>query len=135
MDLNKEDDDTLGEVESLMKMIKGKKKDTPQRSPVAEKSSPRAGATESGNGDFSALIKELSMANKPGPIPAPVRPDPDSPSPSKIPPDPLESLFFDSDDQTEPLSEPVLTPAEPSWPIINKDGRETRKAPERMHAR
>ena len=135
MDLNKEDDDTLGEVESLMKMIKGKKKDTPQRSPVAEKSSPRAGATESGNGDFSALIKELSMANKPGPIPAPVRPDPDSPSPSKIPPDPLERLFFDSDDQTEPLSEPVLTPAEPSWPIINKDGRETRKAPERMHAR
>jgi len=43
LDLNKEDDDTLGEVESLMKIIKGKKKETPPRSPVADKSPPAAG--------------------------------------------------------------------------------------------
>jgi flagellar protein FlaI len=125
VDLNKEDDDTLGEVESLMKIIKGKKKDTPPRSPVAEKSPPATGTPESGTTDFSALIKELNKANKPGPVPAPERPDPESARASIIPPDPLESLFFDPDEPAEPVPEPA--PAKPAPRGIDKGDRESQK--------
>jgi len=69
--LNKEDDDTLEDVNSLMKMIGGKKKDAPPRPLAAEQTSPTAGAPASDAGDFSTLMKKLGMANKPEPAPAP----------------------------------------------------------------
>jgi flagellar protein FlaI len=136
----KEDDDTLEDVDSLMKMIGGKKKDAPTWPPVAEKASPPAGAPGSDAGDFSALIKKLSMANKPEPAPAPVRPAPVLPAvertrPSITPPDHLDSLFSDSDDQTGPVPEPVPAPEEPARRTIDTGGMTMRETLGKMIAR
>ena len=102
--MNKEDDDTLEDVNSLMKMIGGKKKDAPPRPTVAEKASPAAGVPASDAGDFSTLMKKLGMANKPEPAPCTwtcATGRPERARPSITPPDPLDSLFSDSDDQFE----------------------------------
>jgi flagellar protein FlaI len=120
--LNNEDDDTLEDVNSLMKLIGGKKKDAPPRAPVAAKASPAAGPPASEAGDFSALMKKLGMANKPEPAPAPVQPAAERSRPSITPPEPLDSLFSDSDDQDGPA---VAEPPRHTQDISGKDMRET----------
>jgi flagellar protein FlaI len=128
--LNKEDDDTLEDVNSLMKMIGGKKKDAPPRPLAAEKTSPAAGAPASDAGDFSALMKKLGMANKPEPAPAPAaRPALERPRPSITPPDPVDSLFSDTDDQSGPA------PAEPARPALDISGKDMRESLGKMLAR
>jgi flagellar protein FlaI len=128
--LNKEDDDTLEDVNSLMKMIGGKKKDAPPRPLAAEKTSPAAGAPASDAGDFSALMKKLGMANKPEPAPAPAaRPAMERPRPSITPPDPMDSLFSDTDDQAGPA------PAEPARPALDISGKDMRESLGKMLAR
>ena len=133
--MNKEDDDTLEDVNSLMKMIGGKKKDAPPRSPLAEKGSPAAGAPASETGDFSALMKKLGMANKPVPAPAPAaRPAPERTRPSITPSeDPLDSLFSDSDDQAGQAPPPA--PAEPPKRVPDTSGRDMRETLGKMLAR
>jgi len=112
--LNKDDDDTLEDVDSLVKMIGGKKKDVPPRTRVADKALPATGAAESGSGDFSALIKKLSMANKPEPVPDPVQPAAEPPRPSTPPRESLDSIFSDTDEQSgrdlSPPEPPRATP-------------------------
>jgi archaeal flagellar protein FlaI len=115
--LNKDDDDTLEDVNSLMKLIGGKKKDAPPRVPVAGKDSPAAGSPASEAGDFSALMKKLGMANKPEPAPAP-----EQPVAEHTRPDPMDSLFSDSDDQDVPA---VAEPPRQTQDISGRDMRET----------
>jgi flagellar protein FlaI len=125
--LNKEDDDTLEDVNSLMKMIGGKKKDAPPRPMAAEKATPASGVPAPDAGDFSTLMKKLGMANKPepapgSPVPVAARPVPERARPAITPPDPLDDLFSDSDDQFEeaPTEPPRKTPD-----ISGRDMRET----------
>ncbi len=128
--MNKEDDDTLEDVNSLMKMIGGKKKDAPPRPLAAEQTSPTAGAPASDAGDFSTLMKKLGMANKPEPAPAPAaRPALERPRPSITPPDPMDSLFSDNDDQAGPA------PAEPARPALDISGKDIRESLGKMLAR
>lgn len=120
--MTKEDDDTLEDVNSLMKMIGGKKKDAPPRPQVTEKPSPAAGAPASDAGDFSALMKKLGMANKPEPAPVPVaRPAPERARPSITPAEPAESLFSDTE---EPAPAPAQS-APQAFDISGKDMRES----------
>jgi flagellar protein FlaI len=126
--LNKEDDDTLEDVNSLMKMIGGKKKDAPPRSPLAEKAPPATGAPAPDTGDFSALMKKLGMANKPEPAPV-AQPVAERTRPSITPPDPNESLFSDTDDQTGPA------PAESPRRAIDTSGKDMRDTLGKMLSR
>jgi archaeal flagellar protein FlaI len=126
--LNKEDDDTLEDVNSLMKMIGGKKKDAPPRPQAAEKTSPGSGAPVSDAGDFSALMKKLGMANKPEPAPA-ARPATERARPSITPPDPMDSLFSDSDDSSGEA------PAEPAPRAMDISGKDMRESLGKMLAR
>ncbi len=124
--MNKDDDDTLEDVNSLMKMIGGKKKDAPLRSTVTEKASPAAGTPASDAGDFSTLMKKLGMANKAepapsAPAPAAARPAPERARPAVTPPDPLDSLFSDSEEQPGISEEPPR----PAPDISGRDIRET----------
>ena len=118
--MNKEDDDTLEDVNSLMKLIGGKKKDVPPK--------PAAGAPASDAGDFSALMKKLGMTNKPEPVQA-ARPAAEHARPSITPPDTLDNLFSDSDDQPEPVQE------EPSRQVPDLSGRDMRETLGKMLAR
>ena len=139
--MNKEDDDTLDDVNSLMNMIGGKKKDAPPRSPLAEKAPPATGAQAPDTGDFSALMKKLGMANKPEPAPAAPQPAVARPAaaerarPSITPQDPLDSLFSDADDQSGPAPEPVPVPAEPPRRSQDTSGRDIRETLGKMLAR
>mgnify|MGYP001155556424 CR=1 FL=1 len=121
--MTKEDDDTLEDVNSLMKMIGGKKKDAPPQPPAAGAPAPEAG-------DFSALMKKLGMATKlePAPAAAPAPERARTPMPTQ---DPRDSLFSDADDQ----SEPAPVPQEP--PLNSKDtrGRDMRETLGKMLAR
>ena len=96
--MTKEDDDTLEDVNSLMKMIGGKKKNAPPQPPAAGAPAPEAG-------DFSALMKKLGMATKlePAPDTEPVPERARTPMPTQ---DPRDSLFSDADDQSEPAPVP-----------------------------
>jgi len=91
-DMSNDDDDSLDDVNSLMKMIGGaKKKGLPQKEAgpaqnILETPPPPPGIPDpgSGGGDFSVLMKKLGMANKPESAPAPVSP----PTPVQAPPPP-----------------------------------------------
>lgn len=133
--MNREDDKTLEDADSLLKLIGGKKKDAPPRSPVAEKASPAAGAPASDAGDFSALMKKLGTANKPEPAPAAVQPAAEHVRPSITPPDPLESLFSDSDDKAGPAPEYAPAPAEPPLHVPDISGRDIRETLGKLLAR
>jgi archaeal flagellar protein FlaI len=125
--LNKEDDDTLEDVNSLMKMIGGKKKDAPPRTP-GEKAQPADGTQASNAGDFSALMKKLGMANKPEPAPV-ARAAPERTRPSVTPPDPMDNLFSDADEQSGPAQE------EPPRQVPDLSGRDMRETLGKMLAR
>ncbi|MDD1682780.1 MAG: Flp pilus assembly complex ATPase component TadA [Methanoregula sp.] len=112
--MNREDDETLEDVNSLMNLIGGKKKGAPPRPPVAEKVTPEDGAPASEAGDFSTLIKKLGMANKPEPAPAAAGPAAERVRPSITPSDSTESFFSDSDDKTGPVPESAPAPGEPA---------------------
>ena len=127
--MTKEDDDTLEDVNSLMKMIGGKKKDAPQRPQVAEKSAPPAGAPSSDAGDFSALMKKLGMANKPEPAPQPAaRPAPERARPVITPQEPADSLFSDTE-------ESAPSPAVPPQPALDLSGKDMRESLGKILAR
>jgi flagellar protein FlaI len=123
--LNKDDDDMLEDVDSLVKTIGGKKKDVPPRPPVADKALPATGAAESGPGDFSALIKKLSMANKPEPVP-----DPERTRPATPPRDSPDSLFSEADEQPETAP----SPQEPPRSVPDIRGRGMRETVGKMSA-
>ena len=128
--MNKEDDDTLEDVNSLMKMIGGKKKDAPPGPWRQKRRLPATGAPASDAGDFSALMKKLGMANKPEPAPAPAaRPAAGTPPPLNNPPGSLDSLFSDTDDQAGPA------PAEPARPALDISGKDMRETLGKMLAR
>jgi flagellar protein FlaI len=119
--LNKEDDDTLEDVNSLMKMIGGKKKDAPPRPQVTEKPASSAGAPASDAGDFSALMKKLGMANKPEPAPAPAaRPQPERARPSITPAEPADDSLFSDTEEPAPAQ-----PPQTAFDISGKDMRES----------
>ena len=81
------------------------------------------GAPASDAGDFSALMKKLGMANKPEPAPAPAaRPALERPRPSITPPDAMDSLFSDTDDESGPAPEKA---ARPALDLSGKDMRES----------
>jgi archaeal flagellar protein FlaI len=126
--LNKEDDDTLEDVNSLMKMIGGKKKDAPPRSPLAEKAPLATGAPAPDTGDFSALMKKLGMTNKPEPAPV-ARPAAEHPRPSITPPDPVDSFFSDTDDQSE------QAPGDSTRRAIDTSGKDMRETLGKMLGR
>jgi archaeal flagellar protein FlaI len=133
--LNREDDDTLEDVNSLMNLIGGKKKDAPPRTTGAEKAPATAGAPAADTGDFSALMKKLGMTNKPEPAPVAVRPPAERGRPSITPPDPLDSLFSDADDQAGPASVPPPAPAESPRRVPDISGRDMRDTLGKMMAR
>lgn len=74
--MNKEDDDTLEDVNSLVNRIGGKKKDAQPGFTGAEKGSPATGTPTPDAGYLSAVKKKLGIGNKPEPAPAPVQPAP-----------------------------------------------------------
>jgi flagellar protein FlaI len=121
--LTKEDDDTLEDVNSLMKMIGGKKKNAPPQPPAADAPAPEAG-------DFSALMKKLGMATKLEPAPA-VAPVPERARAPMLTQDPRDSLFSDADDQ----SEPPPVPPEPSLNSKDTRSRDMRETLGKMLAR
>jgi flagellar protein FlaI len=122
--LNKEDDDTLEDVDSLMKIIGGKKKNAPPGTPEAKKAQPAADIPLSDAGDFSALIKRLGMTNKAEPEPAA-----EHARPSITPPEPPESFFSDFDDLSEPALNPVPAPHDPAPPPAQKTRKVTPSVP------
>jgi archaeal flagellar protein FlaI len=78
------DDDSLNDVNALMKMIGGAKKKATQPPADTEREEdavPPVSVPSPGDGDFSALMKKLNMTVKPAPAPAPeYKPSP-APSP------------------------------------------------------
>jgi archaeal flagellar protein FlaI len=135
--LNKEDDDTLEDVNSLMKMIGGKKKDAPPRPGTAEKGSPAPGAPSSDAGDFSALMKKLGMTNKPeaaSAAPA-ARPAAERARPAITPPDSTDSLFSDTDDQPAPAPRPAFPPVKAPPRVPDTSGKEMRETLGKMLGR
>jgi flagellar protein FlaI len=133
--LNKEDDDTLEDVNSLMNLIGGKKKGARPQSPVAEKAAPKDGALVSDAGDFSKLIKKLGMANKPEPATAEAGPAAEHVRPSITPPEPVESFFSDSDDKAGPAPEYASAPAGSPQSIPDLSGRDMRETLGKLLAR
>ncbi len=148
--MSNDDDDTLDDVNSLMKMIGGTKKKAPVKEPavadepVKDVPPPGSGIPDpgAGGGDFSALMKKLGMTKKPEPAPAPAE------EPVRTPPPPRRPVITPSEDITdfedlledesppspEPAPAPVVSPApQPSpQPVVvekpdtgGKDVRET----------
>jgi flagellar protein FlaI len=115
--LNKEDDDTLEDFDSLKKMITGKKQDAPPRAAGSEKSPP-AGTQTSDTGDFSALMKKLAMARNPDETPD-SRPAAEHARPSITPSDSQDRPFSDSGDKPGPVSKPV--PAQAAGPAPQEE--------------
>jgi flagellar protein FlaI len=140
--LNKEDDEMLEDVDSLMKMIGDKKKDpkpAPEKKPAPSSSPPSSDA-----GDFSALMKKLGMSNKPEEEPAPrvvlrpavlsplrplIQPAEEQASPPIKPLDSDDSFLFESDAQ------PVPTPAEPPRGFPDSSDGDIRETLGRMLSR
>ncbi len=124
--MSKDDDGSLDDVNSLMKMIGGaKKKPAPPEKTGTEKkipeplvATPGSGMPDlGGKGDFSALMKKLGMANKPETMPQqsqePVqvtKPAPPSP------PAPVSDAVDDFDDLLEDAPAPAPKPRPPSPP-------------------
>lgn len=138
--MTKDDDDSLDDVNSLMKIIGGvKKKETPPvqgggKQQVAETpsvpASPPPGIPDpgAGGGDFSALMKKLGMANRQEAVRSPQQPAPEPLLVKKtVPvqaPEPPATNFDDLlEDVPAPSQEPVprLRPAilqPPSGPPV-----------------
>jgi archaeal flagellar protein FlaI len=79
--MSMDDDESLDDVNSLMKMIKGKKKETPEKAPETSPVSPapEVPGDSPPEGDFSALMKKLGLGNRPDAAAAPVpEPAPDA---------------------------------------------------------
>ena len=110
--MSKDDDDSLDDVNSLMKRIGGKKKaaapEKPEETPAAPPSAlppeqPVPAGSPSGGGDFSALMKKLGMANRPDMKPAarPVQATPPPLPPEPAVPEPERAEFSSLDDLLE----------------------------------
>jgi len=105
--VNTENDDTLEDVDSLMKIIGGKKKHAPLAAAAGKEVQPAADTSSSDGGDFSALIKRLGTTNK-----AEYDPAAEHAPPDVTHPDSTESFFSDSDDIPEPVAE--TAPSQPN---------------------
>jgi flagellar protein FlaI len=115
--MSKDTDDSLDDVNSLMKMIGGaKKKDVPPKAQTDNTSAPPAGEPAGSSedaGDFSALMKKLGMANRNEPVPpaGPVRsPNPPSTPPARVdePADEHVADFNDLLEDESPAKKPDL---------------------------
>ena len=149
--MSKDDDDSLDDVNSLMKMIGGKKKDTPPReqkeAPVspAPPVQPAPARSPSDSGDFSALMKRLGMANREGTAPGSrtdrIATPPPPPPPIPAEPEPEQDQYPDFEDlledelqspprQEEPEPEPIFEPIPEPVPEPKPDigGRDVRSS-------
>jgi len=115
--MSKDTDDSLDDVNSLIKMIGGAKKkeaspDEQNNKPVAPAAPEPAGSADDA-GDFSALMKKLGMANKqnaaPGPdtVAPPVRSSPPQ-APLPVPEEEPVSVFDDLLEDEVPAGKPEL---------------------------
>jgi archaeal flagellar protein FlaI len=117
------DDDTLNDVNSLMKILGGKKKDTPGKPAAAPGQAP--GPAPADAGDFSALMKKLGMADKQGAAPA-APPAPKQPRPSFTPPDDDGDMFSDAEELMENSSQSPAVPAPGPAPAPDVGGKDIR---------
>jgi flagellar protein FlaI len=129
--LNKEDDDTLEDVNSLMHLIGGKKKNAPPRPPAAQKGSPGESAPTSDGGDFSGLMKKLGKKPEAA---TDARPSLERASPPVPAQDTTDSFFSEPDEQPGP-SEPTAAPAESSRPAPDATGSDVRETLGKMFGR
>jgi len=124
--MSKDDDDSLDDVNSLMKRIGGKRTAAPSKeqeeAPAAPPSSPPPeqpvpAGSPSGGGDFSALMKKLGMANRPDMKPAsrPVQATA-PPAPAVPEPEPESEEFSSLDDLLEDETLPSPPPQKPEEP-------------------
>jgi archaeal flagellar protein FlaI len=124
------DDDSLEDVNALMKMIGGAKKKEPQHpaeTPHDEKTaSPAPPAASPPEGDFSILMKKLGMSNDPDP--KPVNAPEHLPSPATVPES--SAMSDDFDDLLEDAPAPLKAPIEPAPPINQEigDGKDIRQS-------
>ena len=124
--MNKEDDDTLNDVNSLMKILGGKKKEAVGKPAAPPAQAPGPAPSEAG--DFSALMKKLGMVDKPDAAPATPVP-PQQARPAVPPAAPDEDMFFDAEELTEDLTrrqapEPKPAPA----PVPDAGGKDIRES-------
>jgi len=112
--LNKDDDESLDDVNSLINKIKGIKND--EEAKKSQDTVPKSGTASEGGtvsdiGDFTALKKKMSMMDKEkSSTPAPASPD---------------DLVFFSDAGTRPLSAKVVQAVDSDQGIGPKDMRES----------
>ena len=115
--LNKDDDEALDNVDSLISMIKGNKKNEEAQKPKETADPPQTSSADDRSasriGDFAALRKKLDASKSGEPAPAiakqpPVRPDMGSSAPLH---DDFE--FSDAEDQQEKSPQSVQTPQKP----------------------
>jgi len=146
--MSRENDDSLDDVNALLKMIGGKKKGTlskEQKEVPATPVSPdppvqqKPSGSPSGGGDFSALMKRLEMANRestapvsrtvqvnPPPLPAPSNP---------AEPEPESDQYMDFEALLEDETPAAPSPAEPvPEPEPEISGRDVRSPPDKMVA-
>ncbi|HUH78613.1 MAG TPA: type II/IV secretion system ATPase subunit [Methanoregula sp.] len=126
-----DDDDTLENTNSLLKLIGGIKKMEEERKTEEPKEAPppqRPAANPSRDGDFSALINKLSMAKKEMPPPVSAQPSPVAKPPAG-PPVPAEDFLF-SDAADQPKVSPAPPAPAPRTPPVKKPAlQESREAP------
>ncbi|MGB7787815.1 type II/IV secretion system ATPase subunit [Methanoregula sp.] len=130
--MSKDTDDSLDDVNSLMKMIGGaKKKDVspkePEDKPVAPVPPGPDGSTD-GAGDFSALMKKLGMANQQAPGPGPATPPGRSPPPPSPPVEPEEDRILDFNDLLEEETPQEPLPREPPAEKPDLPGKDVRSS-------
>jgi flagellar protein FlaI len=131
------DEDSLDDVNALMKMIGGSKKktrDVPQEAETAPEpavsltppAEPPFPDPASGGGDFSALMKKLGMANKAEaaatPVSAPVAVERPAPPPASEPDNSIDDFDDLLEDEPAPAKEPTPVPVPDSG---SKDVRES----------
>jgi len=138
--MSKDDDDSLDDVNSLLKMI-GKKKDAPQ--PV-EKGAPatpvpppppESSGSSAGGGDFSALMKKLGMANREAEAGGTRARTTASPPPAEpAEPESEEAMDFNDLLEEESPAAPEPEPTPEPIPAPETRGRDVRSSPSRMVA-
>jgi len=115
--LNKDDDESLDDVNSLIRKIKGTKNDgeaEKSKEPAAKSRTASAGEPASDIGEFTALKKKMSIPDK-------------EEAPTTAPPSPDDLVFSDSGGQQKKTqqSTQTLQPAESDQEIGGKDARES----------
>jgi flagellar protein FlaI len=123
--LNKDDDESLEDVNSLIRMIKGTKKDEETQKPketAAQSHTPMVGEPTSDIGDFTALKKKMSM------------PDEEEP-PATAPSSPRDLEFSEADGQQKKTDQSAQTlQSTPAESDQENEGKNTRESLEKLLA-